>query len=120
AREFPAVSAALAEGRVHLSGLSLLAPHLTRQNADQLLTAATLKTKLEIEQVVAERFPSPDVPTRVRALAPALPTAPVPARLETSAPEQPHSAAPNADPSSVPGRIDPNTMTMEAATSQPI
>ena len=67
-RRCPAVLAALAEGRVHLSGICLLAPHLTPENAAELLAAATHKTKAQIEQVVAERFPRPDLPSRVQAM----------------------------------------------------
>src|SRR5881409_3547067 len=63
ARRCPAVLAALAEGRVHLSGICLLAPHLTPENAAELLAAATHKTKAQIEQVMAERFPQPDLPS---------------------------------------------------------
>ena len=33
ARRFPAIFAAVAEGRLHLSAVVLLAPHLTRENA---------------------------------------------------------------------------------------
>ena len=40
ARRFPALFAALAEGRLHLSGVVMLAPHLTPENADELLAAA--------------------------------------------------------------------------------
>jgi hypothetical protein len=45
----PAIFAALAEGHVHLSGLVLLAPHLTAENTAELLAAATHKRKSEIE-----------------------------------------------------------------------
>jgi hypothetical protein len=68
AQRCPAVLAALAEGRVHLSGICLLAPHLTPENAAELLAAATHKTKAQIEQLVAERFPRPDLPNRVQAI----------------------------------------------------
>src|SRR3989442_8334865 len=68
ARRSPAVLAALAEGRVHLSGICLLAPHLTPENAAELLAAATHKTRAQIEQVVAERFPRADLPSRVQAM----------------------------------------------------
>ena len=68
AREFPAVFSALAEGRLHLSAVVQLAPHLIPDNADELLAAATHKTKVEIEQLLARQFPQPDVPTRVQAL----------------------------------------------------
>lgn len=57
ARRFPAIFGALAEGRLHLTGLGLLAPHLTEENADTLLADAAHKTKSEIEQLLAVRFP---------------------------------------------------------------
>jgi hypothetical protein len=65
ARQFGAILDALAEGRVHLTGVVLLAPHLTPENASELLAAATHKTKAEIQLLLAERFPRPDLPTRV-------------------------------------------------------
>jgi 5-methylcytosine-specific restriction endonuclease McrA len=68
AREFPAIFAAVAEGRVHLSGISLLAPYLTNQNAAELVAAASRKSKSEIEQLLAQRFPQPDVPTVLKPL----------------------------------------------------
>src|SRR6266487_926182 len=71
ARELPAIFDAVASGRVHLSGVVLLAPRLTPENADELLAAATHKTKAEIELLLAQRFPQPEVPTLVQALAPA-------------------------------------------------
>src|SRR5262245_45246656 len=45
ARRCPAVFDALAEGRVHLSGLCLLAPHMKPENAAELLAAATHRSK---------------------------------------------------------------------------
>src|SRR4249919_3749722 len=44
ARKCPAVLAAMAEGRVHLTGVVLLRPHLTAANAEELLRAATHKS----------------------------------------------------------------------------
>jgi len=58
----------MAEGRLHLGAVCLLAPHLTAANADELLAAATNKTKSEIEQLLAERFPRPDLMTLVQAI----------------------------------------------------
>lgn len=69
ARRIPAVLSAIADGRLHLSAVVLLAPRLTAENADELLAAAAYKTKFEIELLLAERFPRPDVPTSVRAVA---------------------------------------------------
>lgn len=70
ARPYPAIFQAVADGQVHLSGLLLLAPHLTPANAASLLLAATHKSKAEIEHLLAERFPKPDVPTRVVPVSP--------------------------------------------------
>jgi hypothetical protein len=64
ARRFPALFEALADGRLHVSGVCLLAPYLSEATAEELLAAATHKPKSEIEQLLAERFPRPDVPTR--------------------------------------------------------
>ena len=63
ARQFPAIFSALAEGRLNLTAVLLLAPHLTARNADELLAAAVHKTKPGIELLLAERFPKPDLPT---------------------------------------------------------
>ena len=57
ARAFPAIFSAIAEGRLHLSGAVLLAPHLTADNADSLIEAARHGSKRAIEQLIAERFP---------------------------------------------------------------
>ena len=40
ARQFPAIFTAVADGRLHLSAVILLAPYLTADNADELLSAA--------------------------------------------------------------------------------
>src|SRR2546426_10189856 len=61
ARRFPAIFAALAEGRLHLSAVVLLTPYLTEATADELLAAATHKSKAQIEVLLAERFPRPDM-----------------------------------------------------------
>lgn len=68
ARRHPQVLAAIAEGRLHLSGVVLLAPHLNVRNVDDLLEAATHRSKSQIEHLLAERFPKPDLPTSIRRL----------------------------------------------------
>src|SRR5205809_4913419 len=80
ARQFPAIFGAVAEGRLSLNAVVLLAPHLTPQTADDLLAAATHKRRSEIECLLAERFPRPDVPTLVQAIAPTLPCVQLAAR----------------------------------------
>jgi len=69
ARACPEVLDALAEGWVHLTGLRLLAPHLTPQTVHELLAAAGGKSKSDIERLVAERFPRAEVSARVEPIA---------------------------------------------------
>ena len=70
ARQFPAIFAALAEGRLHMTAVNLMAPHLTAENAKELLVAATHKSKSEIQLMLAQRFPRRDVPALVQPLEP--------------------------------------------------
>ena len=69
ARDFPAIFAAVADGSLHLTAVVRLAPHLTRENADELLASAAHKSSAAIKTLLAERFPRPDLPAQVRALA---------------------------------------------------
>jgi len=68
ARKHPAIFEAIAGGRLHLTAVVLLAPHLTRANHGELILAAACKNKSEIELLLAERFPRPDVAHRITAL----------------------------------------------------
>jgi 5-methylcytosine-specific restriction endonuclease McrA len=68
AREFPDILDRLEDGRLHLTAVVLLAPHLTRENAAELLEAGSHKTKAELEYLLAERFPKADVPTVLQAV----------------------------------------------------
>ena len=67
-RRFPEVLECLASGRIHLSGLNLLAPHLSQDNVEELLDRAAGKSKREIEALVAELAPRPDVAAGIRKL----------------------------------------------------
>jgi hypothetical protein len=69
-RRFPAILDALATGRLHLAAVVLLSPHLRSHNVEDLLASATHKSKSEVEQIIAERFPRPDVASRITSLAP--------------------------------------------------
>jgi hypothetical protein len=75
-RKHPVLLEMLADGRLHVSGIALLVPLLTVQNRDRLLSLAVYKTKREIEKVVAELQPRPDVPPVMRKL-PERPAAPI-------------------------------------------
>ena len=67
-RRFPLVGTMIARGEVHLAGVVLLAPHLTEENHGDLMARARHRSKREIEKLVAEIAPRPDVDSRVRAL----------------------------------------------------
>jgi len=67
-REHPMVLPMLGDGRLHLSGIALLAPHLGRQNRDVLLRRATHRSKRQIEELIAEIAPREDAPALVRRL----------------------------------------------------
>ena len=57
AREYPAVFDMLADGRLHLTAVVLLAPHLTAENADDLLAAATHQSKAGDRAAAGGAFP---------------------------------------------------------------
>jgi hypothetical protein len=61
---------------------AVLAPHLTEETAAELLAAAVLKTRSEIEQLLAQRFPGSEMLALVEAIpaSPALDEQPAPAQ----------------------------------------
>jgi hypothetical protein len=65
ARRFPVLFDMLEEGSIHLTGIKLLAPHLTEENHRSVLHSARWKSKLAIGEIVARLHPLPDVPTSV-------------------------------------------------------
>jgi 5-methylcytosine-specific restriction endonuclease McrA len=67
-REHPRLLAMLADGRLHLTAIAKLAPHLTRENRDGILERATHRSRRQIEELIAEIAPRPDVPAMVRKL----------------------------------------------------
>src|SRR5438034_5513704 len=68
ARRFPAIFEAVAEGRLHLSGVCLLASWLTTGNADELLKAAAHQTRAAIAELLAARFPGSEMIPLMEAL----------------------------------------------------
>ncbi len=68
AREHPILLMMLGDGRLHLSGITKLAAHLTEANRDTLLARAVHKTKRQIEELIAELAPRPDVAAKIRKL----------------------------------------------------
>ena len=53
ARRFPLVLDLLACGDLHLTAVHLLAPHLAQDNHRELLLAACLETKREVQELLA-------------------------------------------------------------------
>jgi hypothetical protein len=64
----PVVLGMLAAGDVTLTTIRLLAPHLTMSNHRELLEAAARMGKRQVQELLAERFPQPDVPWGIRSL----------------------------------------------------
>src|SRR6185295_18897035 len=67
-RRFPVILDLVASGSLTLTSVRLLAPHLTAENHEVVLAKAGNRTLREIEALVAELAPRPDVPSTVRKL----------------------------------------------------
>jgi len=98
ARRFPAIFDLVADGRLNVTAVVLLAPHLVSGNAGELLAAAVHKTRKDIELLLAERFPQPDVPTVLRRTA--------------------DLSEPTAIDASTP--VDPNAVPLSCAQTEPL
>lgn len=56
ARQYPTLFTALAEGKLHLTAVCLLAPHLTPETVDELIEEASHRSKSEIEDLLWARY----------------------------------------------------------------
>ena len=70
ARRFPAIFGLLEQRAVHLTAVCLLRDYLTPENHRELLEEASGKTKLQVQEMLARRFPRPDVASTIRKLPP--------------------------------------------------
>ena len=61
-RRYPQLFEALADGRLHLTAVNLIGPHLSKENVDEWIAAATHRTRAEIQTLIAIRRPRPDGP----------------------------------------------------------
>jgi 5-methylcytosine-specific restriction endonuclease McrA len=68
ARRFPTLFAMIERREIHLSAVCLLRDYLTRENHLELLAEASHKTKFQVQELLARRFPRPDVVSRIRKL----------------------------------------------------
>jgi hypothetical protein len=66
ARRYPVIIEGLESGALSPTTVRLLAPRLTRENHQELLAAASGKGKKAVAELLAHRFPEPDVAARVR------------------------------------------------------
>ena len=67
-RRFPLILELLASGSLTLTSVRLLGKHLTAENHQSVLAKARDRSRREIEALVAELAPRPDVPSAVRKL----------------------------------------------------
>ncbi len=67
-RRFPLILELLASGSLSLTSVRLLGRHLTAENHQSVLGKARNRTRREIEALVAELAPRPDIPSAVRKL----------------------------------------------------
>ena len=74
ARRFPTILGLLADGKLSLTAVCLLAPVLTDDNQVELLDAACNKSKRDVEVLVAHVRPQPPVASSVRKLPPPRPS----------------------------------------------
>jgi hypothetical protein len=111
-RRFPAILDALASDDVSLTSVRLLAPHLTPESHRDVLGRACGRRRPEIEALVAELAPRPDVPTSVRKL---------PAASTILTPSDPSALPPAPVESSpaVPSRVVPSPVVPSPAVPSP-
>jgi 5-methylcytosine-specific restriction endonuclease McrA len=62
-RRFPSVLGRIERGEIHLSALRQLGPYLKEENVDAILDEANGKTRTQLDEMIAHRFPRPNAPT---------------------------------------------------------
>jgi len=103
-RRFPSVLGRLERGDIHLSALRQLGPYLKEENVNALLDEAKGKTRPQLEEMIALRFPRPNAPTV---------EIPIAATMTTTATAGAPPAPPPAPPPALasPARIEPLSAT---------
>ena len=84
ARSYPVILELFEQSAITLTAVRLLAPHLTAENHAAVLSAATHKSKRQVEELVSSLRPQPDAPVVVRRL-PASPVVPVASLVSAAA-----------------------------------
>jgi hypothetical protein len=103
-RRFPVILDLLASGEVTLTSVRLLGRHLAPENHQAVLARASGRSRREIEALVAELAPQPDVPSLVRKLPTFTPMSVPSAAL---APAAPGVSEPTPAPTPSPGVFVP-------------
>ncbi|HEV8339531.1 MAG TPA: hypothetical protein VGR25_07715 [bacterium] len=67
-RKFPILLQLLSGGSLTLTTIALLAPHLTAENHKKLLDQARYRSKRAVEELIAQLYPRPAVPSLLRRL----------------------------------------------------
>src|SRR6187431_1662931 len=117
-RNHPEVFALVASGALHASALSLLRKHLSPENAAELFKLCAHRSARKVEELLAVRFPRPDVRDLVRRLpaqagltpdveraSESMPTA-TPPREPTAPPLKEFVASPSREPSTALGAAE--------------
>lgn len=107
-RRFPDLLPRIERGEIHLSALVLLRERLTESNWRELVAEAAGKSKREVQELVAKRFPRPDVRAMIRKLPP----------RQVAAPLQPIVTPPSSAVSEPPGESSPETPPPETTARQ--
>jgi len=111
ARKHPVLLAMLRDGRLHLTGIAMLAPLFTRDNRDALVARATHLSKRQIQELVAELSPRPDAPSLMRRL---------PQKGPVPLPAAPRGQAPGAALELVPDRVSAPATGSTPALASPV
>ncbi len=69
-QRYSVIFPALAEGRLSQTTILLLKPYLISHTAPSLIQDALGKSKRQVEKLLAEKFPQPDVPTLIQSWMP--------------------------------------------------
>jgi hypothetical protein len=110
ARRYSQILELLAEGAITLTAIGLLAPHLTTANHAELLKSARHKSKREIEHLIAQILPQPDVPSSIRRLpAPKAAAASLAHIAEAQSPIKPGTTSSDGEKSAESGRPIPTS-----------
>jgi len=102
-RRFPQLLVALAKSRISLTVAALLAPHLTEDNVDKLISDCVGKKRRETEEYIVAFRPKPVFKPSIRKR----PAPPVHEELPSTSPAPPPPPAPAETPKSSPTILQP-------------